>query len=203
VVTHWCIPRMWAGATVAVMASGPSMTQEAADRVRAAGMPTIVVNNTMRLAPWADVLYAADATWWQNTPGSFEFAGLKVSCEPVAGARRLLNAGTVGYTDDPMAVYTYGNSGAQAIQIAAKTGAATILLLGFDMNGGHWHPEHRAPLRSTSLELYAVWRERFPTLAQALRERGVDVINCSPASALECWPRVPLENALARLVPAS
>lgn len=191
---------MWSGATVAVLASGPSMSQQAADRVLAAGLPTIVVNNTMRLAPWADVLYAADESWWRNTPGSFEFRGLKVSCEPVAGILRLLPAGTEGYSDDPMTVYTYGNSGAQAIQIAAKAGAKRILLLGFDMNGGHWHSEHASPLRTTSIELYEQWRKRYPTLATALTARGVEVINCSPTSALECWPRESLEDALARLV---
>jgi len=203
VVKQWTIPRLWPGRTVAVLASGPSMSQAAADQVRAAGIPAIVINSTMRLAPWADLLYAADEAWWQNTPGSLEFAGLKVSCEPVQGTLRLMRAGTVGYTDDLMSVYTYGNSGAQAIQIAAKAGARRILLLGFDMAGGHWHGQHQAPLRNTSQELYAVWRERLDTLAAALRDRDVEVLNCSPASALQCWPKVALEDALACPVPAA
>lgn len=176
------------------------MTQEAADRVRAASLPTIVINSTMQLAPWADMLYAADEAWWKNTPGSLEFKGLKVSCELVRGALQLIPAGNIGYSDDPKTVFTYGNSGAQAIQIAAKAGAKRILLLGFDMKGGHWHGEHKSPLRSTLQDLYAVWCDRLVKLAQALDERGVEVVNCSPDSALNCWPKLSLEEALARPV---
>lgn len=50
-VTYWTVPQMWAGRTVAVMASGPSMSKDVADKVRAARLPVIVVNNTYRLAP--------------------------------------------------------------------------------------------------------------------------------------------------------
>lgn len=193
----WEIPRLWDGATVAVLASGPSMSQEAADKVRAAGIPTIAVNTTFKLAPWADMLYAADAAWWHSTPQARKFAGLKVSAEQVDGVNSIGNAGGVGYTDHTMAVHTFGNSGAQAIQIAAKAGAARVLLLGMDMTGGHWHGPHPAPLRNTHQDTYEVWRSYLPVLADALRARGVEVVNCSLESAVDCWPKVALEDALA------
>lgn len=196
-MVRWTIPRLWEGATVAVLASGPSMSQTVADQVHVAGIQAIAVNTTFQLAPWAAVLYAADSAWWRNTPGALEFRGLKVSCEEVLGVERLMSAGRVGYTDDPALVYTFSNSGAQAIQIAAKAGARRILLLGMDMKGGHWHGAHPAPLRNTHPELYAIWRSYLPTLATALQERGVEVVNCSPTSAIDCWPKAPLEEALA------
>jgi hypothetical protein len=198
VIRGWVVPRLWQGQTVGVLASGSSMTAAAADAVRAAGVPAIAINTTFRLAPWAAMLYAADAAWWQQTPGAMAFAGLKVTMEDVRGVHRIGRAGTVGYTDDTAVLHTYSNSGAQAIQVAAKAGARRILLLGMDMQGGHWHGEHPKPLRNTEPELYAIWRGRFPVLAEALAARGVEVLNCSPDSALECWPKVSLEDALAR-----
>ena len=61
-VGYWTIPRMWEGRTVAVMASGPSMSQEVADKVRAAkskvqthGLsieaPSITNGGTLLVAP--------------------------------------------------------------------------------------------------------------------------------------------------------
>jgi hypothetical protein len=166
--TGWSIPREWAGKTVAILASGPSMSQAAADRVRADGIPAIVVNSTFRLAPWADLLYGADAKWWQHTPRARQFAGTKVSCEPVLGVLNLRNAGKVGYSD--------------------KGGAARILLYGFDMHGSHWHGEHPKPLRATSPGTFDQWVGLMETLAAEMAKRSIEVVNCTPGSALKCFP---------------
>lgn len=189
---------MWEGRTVAILASGPSMSQYAADKVHAAGLPAIAINTTFRLAPWADILYGADAAWWHHTPGALEFAGLKVSCEEVRGALTMPRAKEiVGYTDDPNCVHTFGHSGAQAIQIAAKAGARCILVLGMDMDGSHWHGDHPAPLRKTHTDQFQIWCDRMQTLARELDTRGVEVINCSQVSRLTCWLKLSLEKAIA------
>ncbi len=195
-MTAWPIPRVFQGATVAILASGPSMTAEAAEKVRAAGLPAIAVNTTFRLAPWAEWLHGADAAWWKHTPGALTFAGIRTSMEEVQGVHLIARAGRVGCGDEKDSIYTLGNSGAQAIQLAVKAGAARVLLLGMDMSGGHWHGEHSAPLRSTHPDIYAVWRDWMGTLAAGLEQRGIEVLNCSPDSALTCWPKVGLDEAL-------
>lgn len=200
----WTIPRLWPGRTVAVLASGPSMTAGVADQVRAAGIPAIAVNNTRELAPWADLIYACDEAWWAKYPSALAMPGLKVTMGGVRGVHRIGNAGSDIYTDDPSSVTTYGNGGAQAIQIAAKAGAARILLAGFDMRGSHWHGEHQAPLRNSTVASFERWLLLFPKLASALAARGVEVINCTPGSALTCWPIMTMEEALAACpVPAA
>ena len=197
--TTWTIPRMWDGRTVAILCSGESMTQEAANQVRAARLPAIAINTTFRLAPWADILYGADAAWWHQTPDARSFAGLRVSMEPVDGVLQVGRVGRVGFGDHPDGLYTLCNSGAQALQIAVKAGAARILLLGMDMTGGHWHGPHAAPLRDTHEDMYPVWCDLLTQYAQALCARGgPEIVNCSPVSRLMCWPRMSLEDALAR-----
>lgn len=195
----WSIPRAHEGRTVAVLASGPSMSQRVADALHIAGVPCVAVNTTHRLAPWAWALYAADVEWWVHPSNvdAHRFEGLRVSCQQVKGVHLLRNAGTIGYSDDADCVHTYGNSGAQALQIAVKAGARRVLLAGFDMGGCHWHGKHPAGLRETSQELYARWVERYATLAPLLALRGVDVVNVTPGSALQCFRASTLEAELA------
>lgn len=205
----WAVPPIWRGRTVAVLASGPSMNQRVADACRA--VPTIAVNNTILLAPWASMLYAADAEWWQRHPNMSVraaitcFQGLRVGAtiDPVPNVLRLRISyaakgdASAGFEPNPEAIRTGGNSGYQAVHVAAHAGAARILLCGFDMGGAHWHAEHEVPLRTTIPETYPRWIGRFATLAHELAARGVEVINCTPGSALGCFPFMDLEDALA------
>ena len=68
----------WRGETAVIVAGGPS----------AAGVPLevargqakfIVINDSWRLAPWADALYASDFAWWGVNHGAPAFRGLKIS----------------------------------------------------------------------------------------------------------------------------
>lgn len=176
------------------------MSAEVVAAVRAAvHHRVIVVNNTYELAPWADLLYAADGKWWEvNHKATLKFYGLKVTCTPVPfdDVLQLRDTGRDGFDPDPSCVRTGGNSGYQAVHVAAHLGAARILLCGFDMHGGHWHERHKDPLREHGEGIYARWIQRFETLAPPLKERGVEVINCTPGSALHVWPHETLESAL-------
>lgn len=170
--------------TWAVLASGPSMSQAVADQVK--HLNCIAVNDTYRLCPWACVIYAADSEWWRQNPQALTGKAGRFSADrdKVPGVIQLRNAGRVGYSSCPDEVHTYSNSGAQAIQIAAKLGARKILLLGFDFHGTHWHGEHKAPLRNTRDAEYPLWDTMMKFLAVELGRRGVDIINCTPGSRL-------------------
>lgn len=190
---------MWSGQTVAVLASGPSLSLEQSQQVAAAGIPAVVTNNTYQRAPGAALLYAADASWWHENREALAFPGLKVSAQdvPSAAVLTLRMTGADGYDPDPECLRTGGNSGYASVHIAAQAGAKRILLLGFDMRAsGHWHGEHPKPLRRTPQPTYERWIARFEGLAVELAQRGVDVINCTPGSALQCFRALPLAAAL-------
>lgn len=194
----WTVSKCFEGRTVAVLASGPSMNQESADLVRDAGLPAVVINSTFRLAPWAWALFGADSAWWKHEDNrdAHQFAGLKVSVEDCKGVLKLHYTGTTGFDPDPSCLRSGGNSGYQGVHLLAHTGAARILLLGFDMGGEHWHDDHPAPLRKTPQEHYPGWIARFEELKKALDKRGIDVINCTPGSALKCFPMAELADVL-------
>ena len=90
----------------------------------------------------------------------------------------------------------FGNSGAGAIALAAKAGASRVILLGYDCekSGGkvHWHGDHPAGLGNAGS--MPKWPEQFKRLAASLS--GVEVINCSRATALTAFPRGKLESVL-------
>lgn len=206
--------------TIVCAASGPSLTAEQCAIVTAAQARgecrIIVVNETWRLMPSADVLYAADGAYyalrlvelranfsgdlWTQQQGHCKLNGNKR--EPWADAAPRLGINIVrsvaGAGIVPDAVCRGGNSGHQAIGLAALFGARRIVLIGYDLQrtGGatHWHGAHAKPLTNGNP---ASWIPHFDTLARDLAAAHVSVVNASAATALQCFPRASIADALA------
>lgn len=112
-----------------------------------------------------------------------EYPGERWSASTVPGVRKLRLA--------------FMNSGAGAVELAFKAGARRILLLGYDCQhtGGraHWHPDHPSPMGNAGSvhDWPRLWRNTAKAVA------GAQVINCSRQTALDCFPRMRLEDALA------
>lgn len=194
----YTVPRMFEGQTVAVLATGPSMSQEVADSVRE--LPCIAVNDAFRFAPWAAILYAADRRWWDANPEALRFAGVKMSAPggPGGVVNTILQSGAVGFDPRPSRVRSGGNSGYQAVHVAIHTGAERILLLGFDMHGTHFFGPHTKQVNGRALgnpspEKFKTWIERFG----ALRHRGAEIVNCTEGSALDAFPMASLGEVMA------
>jgi len=193
---------MWRGQTVAILASGPSMSQAVADRVGEAKVCVVAVNTTVKLAPWADMLYAADDFWivkYEKLAAGF--AGLKVTCsdDNHHGWLALRNTGKVGFDHDVGCVRTGGNSGYQAIHLALHAHAHRILLFGFDMHssGGemHWHGRHPEPLRNAGEGIFERWIKHFEALSEEASNRRIEILNCTPGSALHAFRFASMDEA--------
>lgn len=206
--THWTVPRAWVGETVAILGSGPSMSREVAETVRGRckvialndqAIPKVIDGKTIpAMAPWADVLFAADAMWLRlHAQQVAAFGGIKVSrCwrADVDGVRYLLSSGQEGVDSRPTHLSGM-NSGQMAMNLAYHFGAKRILLCGFDCKGGRWFGNHPRPLSNT--HHYKQWLGKFDGMAKAYKKLGVDVINCTPGSALKVFPFADLSKALA------
>jgi hypothetical protein len=194
------VPRLWPGATVVCLGGGPSLTEEDVNFVRGKAR-IIAINDAYRLAPWADVLYACDAGWWRWHQGVPTFAGLKYALQPEAAiypnVQVLENTGNHGLEEAPTGLRNGRNGGYQAINLAKHLGAVRVLLLGYDMqrgpNGkGHWFGEHPNKVQSP-FETFIV---HFNELAELVKPIGLAVINCSRDTALTCFPRMSIQEAL-------
>lgn len=188
------VPRLWPGETVVCLGTGPSLTPADVTLCRERAR-VIAINDAYQVAPWADALYAADESWWNSHQGAKDFAGLKYTIEPQRrvwpGLQVLENTGPHGLDGRPTSLRTGFNSGYQAIHLAVHFGARRILLLGYDLRGGHFYAAKPAGDRK-----FAGWLKAYATLVEPLKAAGVEVLNCTPDSALRCFPMASLPDAL-------
>ena len=169
----------------AVLATGPSMSQAVADSVRDR-CRVVAVSDAYRLAPWADAMASTDGKWWKAHPEAMEFRGRKFTAAPdfirLDGVERL-------------PVDTATNSGLLGLMVAVKLGATRVLLCGLDMHspGQHFFGRHPAPLRHSEQRHLELHKRQF----RAYRPRGVEILNCTPGSALDAYPMADLNACLA------
>jgi hypothetical protein len=194
------VPRLWSDSTIAIIAAGPSLTAEDCDYVRGRVDATIAVNMAYKLAPWADVLYGCDGgKFWKWQKGVPSFHGLKYSLTRNAyKIPQLRNAGDEGLSLDPSAVCTGQNSAFQSVNLARHFGARRIILLGVDMKRGPKGQKHfhGADHQDGSQPPYRLCLRLWDTIVQPLQTQGIEVINCSPSTALHSFPCRPLREVL-------
>lgn len=195
------VRRLWPGSTIVCIGSGPSLT--ASDVDFCCGKARVIaVNNAVFLAPWADALYACDSKWWHWHKGVLTFHGQKYALDARVRTRWpditvLRNGGVSGLEVDPSALKTGHNSGYQAINLAVHLGAIKIVLLGYDMkpDGKRYHFFGEHPDRVPPPFRHMI--DKFETLVEPLAGLGIEIVNATRHTALNCFPRLPLEQALA------
>lgn len=186
----------------AVIGAGPSLTQADVSAAERAGWRTLAVNESFRMIERPDLLYACDFAWWRlrerETEG-FERWTQDARATAAWGLNRVVCVDRPGMGRNG-AIHSGGNSGYQAIQLAALRGARRIVLLGFDCQhtGGlrHWHGDHLAPLNNAGPVEF--WQAAFPALAADMAAAGIEVLNASRETALDCFRRVSLGDVLDR-----
>jgi hypothetical protein len=182
--------------TVVILASGPSLTEEQITAARMSGFDTIVVNSTHEKMLDATMLYAGDFMWWKANVAKVRatFKGQRWTQDLTTSQRwpeikRFRGATREGLGRD--AIYTNGNSGVQAINLAYLLHYQRAILLGFDMKLGpkgekHHHPDHPRPL--VQGQTFDEWLKKLEVFAKGCREVKFDVINATPGSAMRCFP---------------
>lgn len=205
----------WSQDVCAIIASGPSVTAENVEKLKGR-CKVIVVNNGCKIAPWADVLYAADDKWWECYSDWKNFAGLKITQHAAAAQQHRLR---LVYLADPAGqdeksrftldrkgyIARGGNSAFQANGLALQFGSRRLIWIGFDFNGVHWHGKHNVGtsnkptgLRNPRDYRLGVWAKTLDDNAPILARMGAEVLNCSPMSSLNAYPIVTVDEALER-----
>jgi len=148
------------------------------------------------------VLYACDPTWWERYDGGFKGElwsthhldgngggaqpGDKRAVQEQWGVRCVRGVRAFTFSTDPSVIHYGDNSGFQAVNLAILFGCTRIILTGFDMRG-----ENKVRPHGDHYERFAKF---FDKAAQALE--GVEIINATPNSALNCFPKMELKDAL-------
>lgn len=194
----------WAGEQCVIVASGPSAKNCDLESVRGRAR-VIAINSSWQLAPWCDVLYGCDFNWWEKQKGLPDFKGLKVSQDVKLSRHqwgvhlvRVIRGKDVLLFDKPGTIGWGGNSGFHCINLAAQFKVKRIVLVGYDMqctHGLHWHGPHPSGLNNPTVPNVARWCRAVDAAAELLKKMGIEVINCSPVSALQNYPKMTLSAA--------
>lgn len=178
----------WQGETAVLVASGPSAAKVPLELARGRAK-VIAINSSWRLVPWADILFACDSAWWFQAKGAIEFKGIRVTSSPVAMQRYKID----------MFACVGNNSGLRAIYLAERLKPARILLVGYDMhmgNGVHWHDRHAGHLHNPGTGEARMWVTEMERIGPRFLAKGVKIVNCTPGSAIKCFPSADFEKAL-------
>lgn len=206
----WVVSPDWQGMTVLCLGSGPSLTEVDVSYAMARVDHTIAINTTGRMALDADLLYYCDSKWWrwhgdELWVRAFQARNAIVKgslhsreCNRAIGIRNIALTKPNSFEERTDRLAHGRNSGYAVIHLAAHLGAKRIILLGYDMgfkagqpshhHGGH--PDAQKP------SVYSVMLKEWPSIVQPLKDRGIEVINCTPESALQVFPRMKLRKAL-------
>lgn len=200
----WAIPRDERATVAYILGGGRSLPVDMVPRLQGRGF-VIAVNNAYQIAPFAQMIYWADRPWFEehhmrlvDHPAEFKVT----RCEPHI-RHNVKNVRLVEWDKDAWlstrTSYVAGmDSGTNALNIAYLLGARQIVLLGFDMSPvGHWHEGHSKKSAPPPDDIY---RTRYvPVLnvmANKLKQDGVEVVNASPGSYLQCFPIAHLSDLL-------
>lgn len=214
----WIVPPAWRGERCFILAGGASLLGVDLDRLRRSterhGGKVIAIKGAgLDLYPEADVLWWADRAFLDGDPARrirprradlHRHTGTwKATRTPpdVEGhdVKWLEHDHRADLADRPGFVGGFCST-ANCIDLAGQLGAAPTVLVGVDMGGPAWDGRARLAGRSTQWHPQGTYVElMMPSLrrqARLLAQRGVAVLNASPTSALDCFPKVDLETLL-------
>jgi hypothetical protein len=154
--------------------------------------------------PWAVILYACDAKWWDAHKGAPGFAGEKWSLHCLKRSPKLDAAAKYGlrltesrmgkgFSFNPAFINEGRNSGFQAVNLALLLGGNPIVLVGFDMRGNGHCCERPKGLNRT--KDYKVFASVFDEAAKLLPAH-VTILNATPGSGIKGFRFAKLEEVL-------
>jgi hypothetical protein len=198
-----------AGRDVFIIGGGPSFNL--IDKSLLDDKLVVCINSAYKEFSNATMLYWCDESWACNHldnldkhPCKLRFTGRHTADNYIAkdlrgtgGAAVVKRTGDFGLDCDPNHIKG-NNSGAQVINLLANMKVHRMILLGYDMNmkngKTHWHGGHGLAM---SPHIYSdLFIPSVASMAPGLKNLGVDVVNCSEGSALECFRKQRLEDFL-------
>jgi len=202
-----------ARARVAIIAAGPSLTREQCDTVRGLGYEAVAINESWRLTPGAFAHYICDwqyARWKMPRPEALHPKTLRIiGTWPPNGAtpemgwmeklqlhRLHIEPGKNRLMWNDHCIGAGGNSAFQMLNWVLRCGCRDIIFLGLDCHtpNMHWHGSHDHPEKPIQKDhTLERWKVAFHNAAQDPKLRGVRIYNCSPSTALNAFPCMPLD----------
>lgn len=201
----------WNGATCLILGGGPSLADMDWEEIRTwrtnhPNRRIIAVNEAcLSIVTDADIAYWVDGRWFQwnkerlaKTNPRQKWTSAHGDSVKQGGAHYISNKNMKDFHIHRKLVAGL-DSGGIAINIAYHCNASTAYLLGFDMHDtpakaqgtGNFHDKH--PVKQPGLPRSNHFIPKHGKMRKAIADLDLDfaVFNCTPDSALKCWPYVP------------
>lgn len=197
----WRAEPIWPGETCFIIGGGPSLIGFDFERLR--HKPVIAINSSIYSMPFAPVCFYADDRWGAtNATRMKTYEGMIVTTSntmPTPETKKMRKAHPPpALALDADALAMRRTSTQAAINLAVHFGVNRIVLLGIDMNKApngitHHHAKHPWPVVEGCWD---VQMKELAATAPLLKLRGVEVINASPVSRIDWWPKKDIEDLL-------
>jgi hypothetical protein len=190
---------------VFIVAGGPSLKGFNWSRLN--GKDIIAINRSYEVLPNAKYIYFADHDFFANhqadmlahqgqiITGYASNICKKQIVHPQVWEYKL--TGPNGLDTQTNCIRHGRNGGYAAINVAFHLGYKTIYLMGYDMgrkeSDTHWHDGHP---RIDPESIYDTMLGHYATIAEPLKNNGVQVFNTNPDSRLKSFPFISIEVAL-------
>ncbi len=211
--------------TACILATGPSLTAGvlgAAREGQARGLWTVFgMNHVWRDFPTLDVFLACNPEYYETQwelglgcHGAEKWTWDRKTADRY-GIRFIAGKWADGFSKDPRVIHYGHSSGFQLPQIAYHAGFRRLLLCGYDMRYATDYDGRNQRIGSTPRHYFGEYKEPelnhwpsvrvkdgvFVELIEQFEKvkrlnPDVEIINCSPGSAMQCFPMATLEEFL-------
>lgn len=207
----WSPDQRWLGDTAFILGGGPSLAGFDCRILQDYGW-ILAINSSFRLAPYCDAVFFSDHTWWN---GSWEPNGSPRKKALIKSGVLLVTTSRAVKRDSPDHVKRVSaasgqplkaghspirlgrNSGQTGIALAAAFGAKQIVLLGFDMRRVAGESHHHKEYSTENDKLYSKdFIPAFQGWNNVAVKSGIKVLNATPGSALNEFPKIELREIL-------
>lgn len=196
---------------IVCIGTGPSLSPQQVETARKKGFRLFVCNNAFNLAPEAELLYGCNLAWWQYYWSQVsDLPCEKWTTNPQAakefGLNWIAERFQLGLSTDPNVISHGHGSGFSLVSMAHRAGADRIVLLGYDckyssdydgkarqVGSGprHFFGEYPSVMQHwPSVKVEKGVHVELVDLYRSIAKQGlVEVINCTPGSAIDCFER--------------
>lgn len=192
----WQVPREWNNERCFILCSGESIGKQTETIKRLRGR-FIAVKHGVLTRPDADVLFMPGEGWsdvvfplLKKFTGTHVVMRSKFHPDLPASVKRITRSKHHEELCELRDHVSGLDCGTSAINLAYHFGATEIVLLGYDMTGGHFcrHPLQNPPEHHFRRHLVPL-----KGLNEDARRKGIRIVNCSPISAVDAFERQSLE----------
>jgi len=195
-------PPWWGDRPCLIVGTGPSLHGFDLARLRGLGH-VLAVKEAYHELPFADAVFGLDLPWMEHERVQLTALAARLAlylavpddrAVDIPGATYLRQLAGYHLSRKADTINAGGHSGFGALNFAYLKRAKTVYLFGFDYSGAHYYADGR--YTRDQVKSYSVWAAAISAVKPQLTHAGLNVVNVSPASLVQAYPKVSVEQAL-------